>query len=995
MCRANTLRNSQRDCQKKTADTLLSFINHFLVEMLYKSYFALALLLFPGTQTFAQNAAYQEKAKKDLNAYFVSYQAKNTDFSRQPRLKELRIDDKQRKVTVVPDPSFAQQELNDKQIGKIYKKVHKLLPKVYRDYDLSIVVSGLPLENYATDYTSLSGNALWGKIRYDGQPWVSDVSRPFRITHGLYNRHLVVWASHGRYYDAKKGQWQWQRPPLFGTCEDLFTETIVLPYLIPMLENAGAVVYTPRERDLQTEEYVVDNDGVNAPGYSESDEGRQWNNCPRSGFAYRLGNYVDGQNPFKDGTARMTKTTKKGNGTYALWQPRLQKAGHYAVYVSYQTVDKSVDDAHYVVFHKGQATEVRVNQQMGSGTWVYLGTFDFDQGKSIDNCVMLTNQSKRRGIVTADAVRFGGGMGNISRGGVTSGLPRVLEGSRYFCQWAGAPYNIYSSRGGSDDYADDINSRSRMLNWLAGGSVYVPTVEGEHVPFELSLAVHSDAGYAPNGKDLVGSLAICTTNYNDGQLSSGLTRQASKMLAKDLLDNLTRDLTYKYGNWVRRYLWDRNYSETRVPEVPSAILETLSHQNFPDMKLAQDPHFKFTLARSVYKTLARYVNTMHGRPTIIEPLPPKDPAVTINNRQQAHVSWIAQDDPQEPSAHPDYYVLYTAIGKGGYDNGQKVKTTSVDLDVKPGVLYRFKVTAINRGGESFPSEEIALSAQSGAQKSILVVNGFHRLSAPTVIDNNSQQGFDMKDDIGVSYGPTIGWLGYQQSFNKSRIGRESSDGLGYTDESLAGKVIAGNNLDAATAHVEAIAGSGKYNVVSCSSYAVETRRVTLHDFDAVDMVLGLEKYSPDALVYDKTFTDNIQKQLTAYTKSGGKLLVSGAYVGADMTGSKESDWLSGTLKVNYSGSLRTDTLQGVNGLQQNFDFYRIPNADHYAATHADILQPADGAVCAMQYNNGYSAAVAYKGNDYRSFTMAFPFECITDKNMQRRLMTGILNFLLK
>ena len=70
--------------------------------MLYKSYFALALLLFPGTQTFAQNAAYQEKAKKDLNAYFVSYQAKNTDFSRQPRLKELRIDDKQRKVTVVP-----------------------------------------------------------------------------------------------------------------------------------------------------------------------------------------------------------------------------------------------------------------------------------------------------------------------------------------------------------------------------------------------------------------------------------------------------------------------------------------------------------------------------------------------------------------------------------------------------------------------------------------------------------------------------------------------------------------------------------------------------------------------------------------------------------------------------------------------------------------------------------------------------------------------------
>ena len=161
------------------------------------------------------------------------------------------------------------------------------------------------------------------------------------------------------------------------------------------------------------------------------------------------------------------------------------------------------------------------------------------------------------------------------------------------------------------------------------------------------------------------------------------------------------------------------------------------------------------------------------------------------------------------------------------------------------------------------------------------------------------------------------------------------------------------------------------------------------------MVLGLEKYSPDALLYNKTFTDNIQKQLSAYTRSGGKLLVSGAYVGTDMTGAKEADWLSTTLKVNYSGSLKTDTLQGVNGLQQDFDFYRVPNADHYAATHADILQPAEGAVCAMQYSNGSSAAVAYKGNDYRTFTMAFPFECINDKNMQRRLMTGILNFLLK
>ena len=115
--------------------------------------------------------------------------------------------------------------------------------------------------------TSLVANAqgkqsrgLWQRIDYDGEPWVKNTSLPYKTTKGLYNRHIALWASHGRYYDQKKGRWKWQRPNLFCTTEDLFTQTIVVPYLIPMLENAGAVVFTPRERDWQTNEIIIDND---------------------------------------------------------------------------------------------------------------------------------------------------------------------------------------------------------------------------------------------------------------------------------------------------------------------------------------------------------------------------------------------------------------------------------------------------------------------------------------------------------------------------------------------------------------------------------------------------------------------------------------------------------------------------------------------------------------------------------------------------------------
>lgn len=134
---------------------------------------------------------------------------------------------------------------------------------------------------------------------------------------------------------------------------------------------------------------------------------------------------------------------------------------------------------------------------MGGGTWVYLGTFDFDRGCDGYNQVVVTNRSQSKGLITTDAVRFGGGMGNIERGGTVSGLPRCLEGARYYAQWAGVPYKYYSTKNGTDDYGDDINVRSLMSNWLGGGSVYMPLIKGKRVPIELSLAVHSDAGYAP------------------------------------------------------------------------------------------------------------------------------------------------------------------------------------------------------------------------------------------------------------------------------------------------------------------------------------------------------------------------------------------------------------------------------------------------------------------------------------------------------------------
>ncbi len=148
------------------------------------------------------------------------------------------------------------------------------------------------------------------------------------------------------------------------------------------------------------------------------------------GFAAIKALYNDGENPFTDGSIRKAKATKKNKYSEISYQPNIPDAGKYAVYVSYQTLPKSVKDAKYLVFHKGQVTEFTVNRRMGGSTWVYLGTFDFDKGCNEFNRVVVTNQASSKGIVTSDAVRFGGGMGNILRGGYNSGFPRCPEGGK-------------------------------------------------------------------------------------------------------------------------------------------------------------------------------------------------------------------------------------------------------------------------------------------------------------------------------------------------------------------------------------------------------------------------------------------------------------------------------------------------------------------------------------------------------------------------------------
>lgn len=493
-------------------------------------------------------------------------------------------------------------------------------------------------------------------------------SRPFEITRGLEGRHIALWQSHGKYYINNKDKWGWQRPRLFCTSEDQFTQSFILPYLIPMLENAGANVFTPRERDTQKQEIIVDNDDnrntTNSLYLEVKSRKAQWEKTALPGFAQQKRIYTEGENPFHDGTARFAQTEKKKNKAFAEWVPDIPETGEYAVYVSYQSLPNSVSDAKYLVFHNGGVAEFKVNQRIGGGTWVYLGTFTFDKGSNDYGMVVLSNESREKGVVCADAVRFGGGMGNIARGGQVSGLPRYLEGARYSAQWAGMPYPVYAGYKGQNDLSDDINVRSRTINYLSGGSVFNPKEPGLGVPLEMSMALHSDAGFRTDDR-IVGTLGIYTTYFNDGKLAAGTNRYASRDLTDLFLTRLQQDIRSTFNaDWTRRSMWNRNYSETRLPAVPSTIVELLSHQNFADMRLGHDPKFKFTASRALYKSILQYICIQHNKEYVVQPLPVNNFSVRFGKKKNTlELSWQGVDDPLEPTATPANTLSIHASGE--------------------------------------------------------------------------------------------------------------------------------------------------------------------------------------------------------------------------------------------------------------------------------------------------------------------------------------------
>ena len=973
---------------------------------------------------------------------------------------------------------LSEQPLRKNDIDVIYSLVRKNFPEKYKSYasNFAVYSDGNKIEKlysrafpaaFNADDMKL-GKAPSGDVAKNSQersqhPLTKNLSKAGQPSAGLQGRHIALWQSHGYYYEQSLERWEWQRSRLLTTVEDIYTQSYVLPFLVPMLENAGATVLLPRERDLQRNMLIVDNNHSGSL-YVEHNGQYNWRTSQSQGYADKA-TLTHGVNPFKSGTARVVECTSDNtNLSTAFWQARIPHNGEYAVYVSYPAEKNASSSAHYWVRHNGGATQFEVNQRMCAGTWVYLGTFGFS-ADSTAHGVFLSNFGQAGNVVGADAVRYGAGMGNVARQPAdfdeegkpikrdhraeaqVSGMPRYVEGARYYLQFAGMDTSVYSVMNNQDDYRDDYTSRAEWVNAMIGGTSRLPGSTGYNVPLDMAIGIHSDAGLSMTDS-IIGTLGIYTeTSERSVKYKYG----GERILARELVDivqsQVVHDIRATFEpQWSRREIYSRNYYESRVPEIPSMLLELLSHQNFADMRLGLDPSFRFVASRAIYKGILKYLAYINNEDFVVQPLPVKDFAVTLDGRN-AKLQWQPSIDKLEETSDPTGYIVYTRVmdpdavtydgsepgnGISGFDNGVFVAGTSYSARLEPGKIYSFKVTAVNTGGESFESEILSAGiSEKNPASVVMVLNNFTRVAAPAsyATADSSRAAFLDGVDAGVAYHREIAYTGpMMETDRRMEWLDDDNPGFGASSYEYEGAIYAGNTFDYPLIHGASIMKAG-YSFTSAAASMAD--RLDLAPYPAVDVICGKQIRTVTGALHGSSsaylqqnlkyvvFTPALMNALKKYTSGGGRILVSGANIASDSHHfiydiKVDADYRKKVLDpeiafardvLKYSYMNYDATASGLvktvdNGLNiRKGSYYNInvkPAKEVYCVEAADGLVPAKNAVTICRYgDSNISAGVAYKGKDYRCVALGFPIEALTSTRQTDHIMSSMLDFLLK
>ncbi|MBN1875965.1 MAG: N-acetylmuramoyl-L-alanine amidase [Anaerolineae bacterium] len=736
----------------------------------------------------------------------------------------------------------------------------------------------------------------------------------------LSGKTVYISAGHGwqwgkDYSDSYLARWATQRVVYQSFIEDHNNAEAVDQYLIPYLENAGATVIPLRERDWNDQRVIVDNDD-GAPGYMET------------------GDWGTGGVGYQTGTYRQVGAVVGGATAAATWVLDVPQLSEYALYAWVQPVANGVTDAHYRVQHAGGLADVWLDQKFSRATWRYLGTFPCYAGPVT---VTLDNSSTEEGVVVADALRLGGGLFDDLAGIETVASfapdkPWWEVATRYYANWMGLDPDEFS-------YFNDIVGRPMFARWNQIANTGADAVY---------ISWHTN-GY--NG----------TAQGTESYVHNGSTypRTAGSLELQQVVHNeLIHDIRVGWDSeWIDRGKKQANLGEVRMlwddnaaARMPGVLLEMAFHDHQDDADALKAPRFNRLAARAIYQGIVAYFEAQDGVDLVTLPEPPTHLRVQNMGGGVVQVMW--EPSPVDAGGlggeAATGYRLYTSPDGFAWGAPVPVADTQYALTgLAAGETVYVRVTAVNDGGESFPTE--VLGARVGDVAQLLIVNGFDKL-----------------ENVGLvtEVDPTMG-------------------------ENLRMWVDQMNDRDYVAHHGQAVPLSYVWD--SASNKAVIAGRVMPENYTLVDWVLGEESTDDDG-----TLNAAERAALEALLAQDGALFISGSELAWELesVGSAPA-FLNQQLHTDYvADDADTYTVAAVaGGVFEGLADFSFDAPEEYDADYPDVIAPLEGAA-ALTYvgGTGGTAAVQYADGCKRLLVLGFPFEVVRPE-ARPEVMARALDFL--
>ncbi len=746
-------------------------------------------------------------------------------------------------------------------------------------------------------------------------PVTAPAPTPTAYARSLAGKTIYVSAGHGwqwrpDYNSSAPEGWATQRPVTEGIIEDHNNAEAVDQFLIPYLERAGATVIPVRERDWRDVRLVV---AAGGEGYTEAgvwQEGAE---------GIRLAAAVTG-------TATATAT----------WTLTLPQAGRYALYAWVVPGPDRVPDARYAVWHAGGVAQVLVDQRIRGATWRHLGTFPFRAGAVT---VTLSNASAFTGVVAAGALRVGSGLCDDLTGIETAAPyppdePWWETAAFYYAQWMGLEPALFP-------YFNDVVARPMFARWNHWGT-------GEDAVY---ISWHT------NGYD-------GTVRGTESYIHNGETyppTEGSAALQQAVHDELIHDIRVGWeADWVDRGKKAANLGELRMlwdeeatARMPGVLIEVAFHDHPDDAAALKDPRFNRLAARAIYQGILHYFEARDGVDLVALPEPPTHLRVRNDGVGRVTVAW--QPSPTDTvglrGEAATAYRVYTSTDGFAWHAPLEVTATAYTFTgLAAGERFYVRVTAVNEGGESFPTEVLGVRVAGVGGPPLLIVDGFDKL-------------------------------------NRFGLVRDADPRMGENGRMWVAQM---NARDYVVHHGEAVPPA--YSWDSASNEAVAAGLVPLARYAMVDWLLGEE-----SLEEDGTLDGAERTALRAFVEGGGALFLSGSEWAWDLVAmGRDPDFVRQVLHADYvADDAETYTVTATAaGALAGLEPFTFDAPGEYDADFPDVLRPPEGAAVALTYTGGTGGAAAVQASEgcRRTLVMGFPLEVVRSE-ARGEVMGRVLGFL--